>query len=133
MTKIVSTKIQVRFSDIDSMGHVNNAIYLNYFEYARIQYFNALIGTEWDWFDQGLLLANNNIDYLKPVLLTDDISIDTKCVKTGNKSFVLEYKLYVHKENEKVIYTQGTSTLVCYNYNLKKTIEIPEELKNEMI
>src|SRR3989338_4171726 len=41
-------KLKVRFSDCDMMQHVNNAVYLNYFEEARIHYFRQILGIEWD-------------------------------------------------------------------------------------
>ena len=47
--KIKPTEIQVRFADIDVLGHVNNAIYLSYFEMTRVHYFNELLGESWDW------------------------------------------------------------------------------------
>ena len=43
------TPIQIRFKDVDALGHVNNANHLSYFEYARIRFFDDLIGTEIDW------------------------------------------------------------------------------------
>ena len=54
--------IPVRFSDIDAMGHVNNAIYLNYFEQARMSFFQESIGKEWDWKKDGIVLGRNEID-----------------------------------------------------------------------
>ena len=117
------TKIQIRFSDIDVMGHVNNAIYLNYFEQARMEFFSQFISKGWDWHKYGLLLAKNEIEYLFPVALNDDIYIDTKCIKIGNKSFDLEYSLF---KGEKLC-CKGKSVLVCYDYNDKKTINIPNE------
>ena len=36
-------EVQVRFSDIDLLGHVNNVAYFNYFEMARIHYFHPLL------------------------------------------------------------------------------------------
>ena len=38
--KIKPAEIQVRFADIDVLGHVNNAIYLSYFEMTSVHYFN---------------------------------------------------------------------------------------------
>lgn len=133
MDKIHTTPIQIRFSDIDSMGHVNNAVYLNYFEYARMIYINDLVGGKWDWINKGMLLANNNVDYLKPVHISDKVEIETRCKKIGNKSFVLEYNLYVLSEGNRIKCTQGTSTLVCYNYNKQETISVPIEFKQAMI
>lgn len=133
MKKIHTTAIQIRFSDIDAMGHVNNAIYLNYFEYARMMYINELVGTDWDWINQGMLLANNNIDYKVPVLLSDQAEIETRCLKIGNKSFVLEYMLHVTRNQKRILCTQGTSTLVCFNYTKGETIEVPQEFKDTML
>jgi acyl-CoA thioester hydrolase len=133
MSKSVTTKIQIRFSDVDSMGHVNNAVYLNYFEYARMMYINELVGDKWDWINKGMLLANNNIDYFKPLLLQDLAEIETKCIKIGTKSFVLEYVLYVTKEGQRIKYTSGTSTLVSYDYTNNCSIEVPEELKTQLL
>jgi acyl-CoA thioester hydrolase len=66
---IKPAKIQVRFSDIDVMGHVNNAVYLSYFEMTRVHYFRELLGLEWDWKSHGILLVRNEIDYIKPILI----------------------------------------------------------------
>ena len=37
------TLIQIRFKDVDMMGHVNNANHLTYFELARVHYFDEII------------------------------------------------------------------------------------------
>ncbi len=130
---MTNTPIQIRFSDIDSMGHVNNAVYLNYFEYARMMYINELVGSDWDWINRGMLLANNTIDYLVPVLLTDKAEVETSCLKIGNKSFILEYNLYVNRKGERIKCTTGTSTLVSFNYTENKSILVPEEFKKAML
>ena len=41
---IEPVQIQIRFADIDAMGHVNNAVYLSYFEFTRVHYFSELLG-----------------------------------------------------------------------------------------
>ena len=64
---ISPAQIQIRFADIDVMGHVNNAVYLSYFEMARVHYFKQILGEEWDWNSDGILLARNEIDYLSPI------------------------------------------------------------------
>lgn len=122
---IEPVRIQVRFSDIDVMGHVNNAVYLNYFETARMHYFNQILGRDWDWNTDGIILMRNEIDYLKPVLLKDAPIIDISVLKIGNKSFELGYELKV----DNVLYTKGKTTLVCFNYIEQKTAEIPTKLR----
>ena len=122
---IEPSKIYVRFSDIDVMGHVNNAVYLNYFESARMDFFNALLGKDWDWVGNGIILLKNEIEYLRPVVLHDEPQIHLSVDNLGNKSFVLGYQLLVNGE----LYTRGESTLVCFDYGRKITIEIPEKLR----
>ncbi len=122
---IEPSKIYVRFSDIDVMGHVNNAVYLNYFESARMDFFNQLLGKKWDWINNGIILLKNEIEYVRPVVLHDDPMIQLSVEKLGTKSFVLGYELTVNGE----LYTRGSSTLVCFDYTKKTTVEIPEDLR----
>ena len=53
------TPVQIRFKDIDMMGHVNNANFITYFELARLTYFEALseVGVKIDWVTEGVILA----------------------------------------------------------------------------
>jgi len=62
--------INIRFSDFDSLGHVNNAVYLTYLEEARVKYFETVIEhhKEIDWWENGIILANISIDFRKPIL-----------------------------------------------------------------
>lgn len=82
-----SVKIQVRFADIDVMGHVNNAVYLSYFEMARVLIFSKLLGADWDWNQYGVLLRKNEIEYLKPVTLNEQPIISLKNRKVRNEEF----------------------------------------------
>ena len=66
---IAPAKIQVRFSDLDVLGHVNNTIYLSYFEMARVHYFKELLGEGWDWNKFGIVLAKNEVEYFKYIAI----------------------------------------------------------------
>ena len=118
-------KLQVRFSDCHMMQHVNNAIYLNYFEEARIHYFRQLVGIDWDWKKNGVLLRKNELEYLKPVFLNDPVTIEVFLKHVGDKSFTLAYEVKVLGE----LRTTGTSVLVCYDSVIKTSIPIPTRMK----
>lgn len=122
-------KIQVRFSDIDVMGHVNNSVYLSYFEYARVQYFAKLLGTNWDWKKNGVLLVRNEVDYHRPVLLTDFPEVFIFVDTVGSKSFTLSYEVKV----KGVITTTGKSVLVSFDSNQNSSIEVPTEMRNILL
>lgn len=117
---IQPAKIQVRFTDLDVLGHVNNNIYISYFEMARIHYFAQLLGTDWDWKVNTVVLAKNEVEYIKPVLLHDTPEISVFCDHIGTKSFTLSYELKVNG----IIFAKGKSVMVAYDGNLGKSVEI---------
>lgn len=123
-------RIQIRFADIDAMGHVNNAVYLHYFEQGRIQFFNEEIGGEWDWKKYGIIVARNEIDYLKPVLINDEVYITAKIGTIGNKSFQMHMRIFKMLPEGEETCVSGIATLVCYDHELGKTIPVPREWKN---
>ncbi|MFM7661081.1 MAG: acyl-CoA thioesterase [Bacteroidota bacterium] len=125
---ISPAKIQVRYYDLDLMGHVNNSVYLSYFEMARVHYFKQLVGVNWDWRKEGVLLVRNEIDYLKPILLNDEPEVHMTLEKIGEKSISLLYEIRVNDE----IYTKGRSVLVCFNAGEGKTIQVPKAMAEAM-
>lgn len=121
-------EIQMRFADIDKMGHVNNAVYLNYFEAARMHFLVHLLGESWDWNKEGIILLKNEVEYLKPVLLEHKPVVNVGVEKIGNKSFALNYRLEV----EGVTYCTGVSLLVAYNYMEQKAQSIPGVMREKL-
>jgi acyl-CoA thioester hydrolase len=85
----VVVPIQVRFCDLDALGHVNNAVYLTYLEVARAAYFSRL---EPDWVGKGhFILARAEVDFLRPILLEDSVEVGVRVVRLGRSSFDMEY------------------------------------------
>ena len=126
---IKPAKIQVRLTDIDILGHVNNAIYLSYFEMTRIHYFNLLVGPNWDWMENGVVLVHNEVQYHQPIFLADAPEIHMFCNKIGNKCFTLSYEIHVNGQ----LKTTGSSTLVGFNSNQQKSIEIPALMRESLL
>ena len=122
-TSIPDYKVEIRFADIDAMGHVNNAVYFTYCEQARIYFFAHALNRSWDWRKLGILVAHNEIDYYKPILLQDQINVEVSCLAIGTKSFTLGYKFFRGEE----LCSKGASVLVCYSHELKQTQQIPPE------
>ena len=122
---ISPAKIQIRLTDIDILGHVNNSIYLVYFEMARIHYFNNMVGPDWNWIEDGVVLVKNEVEYIQPLYLHDQPEIKLFLKNIGNKSFTLAYQLFVKEK----LCTTGSSTLVGFNSKTQQTIEIPERMR----
>lgn len=124
-----SENIQVRWTDLDPLAHVNNSIYIQYFEIARGRYMLEAAPT-WDWHQNMFLLANINCSYLHELKIGMP---NTKCwVRTkemGTKSFILEYMITT---SDQTVHTVGTSTQVMFDTKNKKTIAIPDWLAKEL-
>ncbi len=92
----VRVPIQVRFADIDALGHVNNAAYLSYLELARIAYFDRILP---GWLSEGhLVLARVEVDYRKPLFLEDQVEVLARTVRIGRSSFTMEYRVLKNGE-----------------------------------
>jgi acyl-CoA thioester hydrolase len=118
------TLIPVRFADIDSFGHVNNAIYLTYFEIARSSYWEKII--EWDWDKAGIIVRRAVVDYLKPIILTDEIYAYVKTSRIGKSSFDLDYILVKMVDGKEEICTTGQTLCVTFDYKNNRSIPIPD-------
>lgn len=120
-----TTRIQVRFNDIDMAHHVHNAVYLSYFEQARMDLMRQFIQPDHDWRSQGLILARNEVDYLGPVHLSDTVEVECWCSAIGRSSFDLRYALFTGKD-PRTLCTQGRSVMVCFNYVDRRSVPVPE-------
>lgn len=130
------TPIQIRFKDVDRLGHVNNANHITYFELARVDYFNALMGTDasMDWENESLILAKIEMEYKLPILLDDKISVYTWVSRLGSKSFDMSCSIVrEEKDGAEREMANGLAIIVCFNYKLNQSIPIPEVWKAKMI
>ncbi|GED67789.1 thioesterase [Brevibacillus reuszeri] len=121
----------VRSTDIDVIGHVNNAKYLEYMEWARF---------DWIW-QKGFTLdelkrrqimpvvVNININYRKELQMREEVHAITTVVKVGEKSFVIKHELYNEKEQ---LVADGDVTMVMIDANTRRSILLPEELKEAL-
>jgi len=126
-----STPIHIRFSDMDAFGHVNNAVYLTYFEIARGDYWKNII--KWDWDEMGIILGRSEIDYKKPITLDDHIKCYVRTSRVGNSSFDVEYILVRIKDDKEEICTTGKTVCISYDYKAAKSSPIPKAQRDQMI
>ncbi len=120
-------QIQIRFSDIDKINHVNNACYLNYFETSRVDYFNKVFKGRNNWDEIGFVLARNEINHFHPIHLEDEIYCLTKVIKLGNKSLTLKNSILRKEENTFIECANGIGVLVAMNYLTRESIALPKE------
>lgn len=119
-----STIIQSRWKDVDQFGHVNNAVYLTYFETARYYYHRDV--NNWDWEVDQYIIASISVDYLRPIYYPGDIKIYLRTSDIGEKSFNFHYAITFEKDGLEKLAATGRSTQVMYDLKQHKTIPIPK-------
>jgi len=125
-----SRPFEIRWSDLDELHHVNNAVFLTYFEEGRTYYLDQVAGGKWDWFEQGsMILANASINFRSPLNYGENPVMHVKCKRLGSSSLELEYLISVKKGESEIPIAESTSILVFYDYTNAKSREIPASIR----
>ncbi|MDE5551860.1 MAG: acyl-CoA thioesterase [Muribaculaceae bacterium] len=93
--------VQLRFNDIDILGHLNNTVYFSLFDLAKARYFAATRRGNMDWQKVECVIANVNCAYINQVRFGENIEIYTRCKHVGDKSFILD-QLMVNVDTDEV-------------------------------
>ncbi len=129
MSRIFEAVHKVRSYECDSYGHVNNAVYLNYLEYGRMEALDEL-GITLDRLkkETGTLVVIRRIDieYLRPVTMGDEIVIRTYLKESRKTSGVFRQEV-VHRASGELA-ARADVTWVFITLNGKPT-PIPQIVK----
>lgn len=125
--------IDIRWNDMDALGHVNNVYYFEYFQVARGIYMPKVC-KNWDWTKFMFVIAHIECDYINELsLLHKNPEIKVRASRLGNKSFDFEYIILSEKENgDKILHATGKSTQVMIDTSQKKSIDLPDWLRNDL-
>lgn len=86
---------QVRFGEIDALQHVNNAVYLKWFENLRMLYFADAAVWQIDGERPKIVLRQIGLDYKSEIKLSDRYIMTGRTSKLGTSSFTMEYAVWV--------------------------------------
>jgi acyl-CoA thioester hydrolase len=128
--KLFSTNIEVRFRDLDAIGHVNNAVFFTYFEEGR-KHFSKKVFDVSDVSDFNFIMAHIQCDFIKPIQFNDHVILQMWVKDIGTKSFSFEYRL-VDLSDEAMVYATGKSIQVCYDYQKNRSIEVPAKMRERL-
>ncbi len=123
--------IEVRFRDLDALGHVNNAVFFSYMEQARVRYYAALglRSLQFSPDQPGTVLAETRCVYRKPLYLGDTVWVWVRVTYVGGRSFRMAYLLT--REGEVV--AEGDSVQVCYDPRAQRSVPVPSEWKEKIL
>ncbi|MCR9099391.1 MAG: acyl-CoA thioesterase [bacterium] len=125
----VQTDITVQWGEMDAANHVNNVVYLRWFEHARVVYLDRLnypVVLEQEGMP-GVILAKQDCKYLFPVHYPDTITMGIKVTEMGADRFIMHCKMYSQAHQRLVAI--ANATIVTYDYVKQAKAPIPESLR----
>jgi acyl-CoA thioester hydrolase len=123
---------RVRFGDLDAMRHLNNVVFLRYFETARIAYLRELVPAhdpahpETD--DFGLIFAECHINYRSPVYFDEAVDVHCSIGMVRRSSFRVEFEMRVAGR----LAAEGYGVLVGFDYVNQQAAQLPESLRERL-
>lgn len=118
--------LQIRFKDLDSIGHVNNAVHLTYFEMGRVDYIHNFLG-EFNPNNAGFVIVHTEVDYRKPIYLNSKIEVVTRITEIGNSSFTFSHEIE-DLEDANAPYALGKTVGVLVDKS-GKPVRVPEDFR----
>ena len=117
-------EFKTRWKDIDSFGHVNNAVFLTYIEDARIMYFKRwnVAGKK-----RSLIVASIKIDYLRQIGHPSDLIVGQKISRIGKSSFDIQSAIFLNNDPKPA--ANSIVSCVCFDYEQSKSVPVYDEIK----
>ena len=118
---------------MDAANHVNNAVYMRYFETARIEFFNQVGFMDFTGGEGiGPILAEVNCQYKAPLTFPDNIKITARILPDSFTEYGFVMQHVVYSEKLQRIAAEGTSRIVCYDYKTKQKALISNGLLEKL-
>jgi acyl-CoA thioester hydrolase len=122
--------IQVRWGDLDALGHVNNAVYLTFMENARVRYMSDLHLWDGETGKIGMIMARAVLDYKAPLLHEDALAY-TRISRLGNKS--MDFEQLIARKRDGEVVCSGLIVGVVYDYDKLQSVVIPDAWRTTII
>lgn len=118
---------QIRWGDLDALGHVNNTVFFQFCESARIAYFHA-IGLEQlkTQPTDGPGLVTGSLNFRRQLHYPGRVTVSARALRIGTKSYTLAYVIRDVESGE--IAADGESVCVWVDYAAGRAMPLPDEM-----
>jgi acyl-CoA thioester hydrolase len=129
----VEVEIPVAWGDMDAFGHVNNTVFLRWFETARIAYFDrAGISERKESEGIGPILARQVIDYRLPITYPDRMQVATTVTKLGNTSLTMAFRIK-SLQQAGALAAEGEGVIVMLDYRRGTKFPLDQRLRSGIL
>jgi acyl-CoA thioester hydrolase len=119
--------LETRYADYDTKGHVNNAVYLTYFEVARGRAWLDAVGGHPD---APFIIAEATVRYVRPAMIGTPLEIEITTTEVRTKAWVWRYRI-LEAASDAVV-AEGQTVQVMYDYASSRSVEIPADVRTRL-
>lgn len=119
--------IEVRWGDMDALGHVNNAVYFRYLEQARISWMTQLRPDIFQG-EEGPILVAARCHFMRPIVYPATLSVSCVAGELKRSSFPIFHEITLANDPT-VKFAEGEVTIVWVNYQLGKSVPLPDWIR----
>jgi acyl-CoA thioester hydrolase len=117
---------------MDSLGHVNNAVYFRYIESGRIAYFDAIgAGADLEGGGEGPILADIQCSFIGQLRYPAEIDVGTRTARIGTKSFTVEAGIFLAGDDAPI--ATSRAVVVWFDYVNQRTEQLPDALRKRVL
>jgi len=117
--------VDVRFRDIDAMGHAHHSLVLVYIEEARSEYWRTVAGRP----ELDFIIGEISLAYHRRILYPGTLSVGVRTTRLGRSSFDMDYEL---RDGDGEPVASGRSAQVMFDYAAGRPMPIPDELRRRL-
>lgn len=125
-----SLPIQIRFSDVDVIGHVNNIIYFAYYDTGKAAFMMDLLGRKISWDEVDTVVANVDCAFIAPIFYGENIEVLTTCIGLHDKSFKLLQMIRNKTTGE--VKSVCETVMVSFDPNTQKAAPLSDEWREKL-
>ena len=125
-----SLPIQVRFSDVDVIGHVNNIVYFAYYDTGKAAFMTELLGRKISWKEVDTVVANVDCAFIAPIFYGENIEVLTTCNFIHDKSFKLLQMLRNSDTGE--VKSVCETVMVSFDPHTQKAVPLKDEWSEKL-
>ena len=85
--------VQMRFTDIDMLGHLNNNVYLSFMDLAKVSYFSDVLPDGMNWHDIHAVVVHISCDFYSPSYFNESLEVWTTVTSVSTHSFKMEQRI----------------------------------------
>jgi len=127
---IHTSRMKIRWGDMDAFGHVNNTVYFRYMEQTRIEWLEA-VAVDMVADGEGPVIVNARCTFLRQLKYPADIEIRMHASEPGRSSVETTYEIW-RVDQPEIIYAEGAAKIVWVNFQQEKSVPLPASIRHSL-